>query len=172
MSDISSLLCRLFPVHIFGKSSAWHCFILLVFKQCQTRALSATVQESVWRSPSSFICIQCPCFSSFLSWQLHSSSLSLYPRVKQYLQTLLFPTEKINKVCCLNQSSVIGGQLAIAWGTSGMREEKKVLKKTQAVHMTDTLWGGTNTAVICSCPSDPSTAAAGSSLCLSARSTA
>lgn len=62
-----------------------------------------------------------------------------------------------------------GCQLATPRGTSGTREEKKVLKKTQAVHMTDTWWGGTNTAVSCSSPSDPSPAA-GSSLRLSAAS--
>lgn len=68
--------------------------------------------------------------------------------------------------------SLPGVQLAIPWGTSGMREEKKVLKNTHAVHMTDTLWGGTKTATIGPWPSEPSTAAPGSSLCLSASSSA
>lgn len=78
-----------------------------------------------------------------------------------------------NRVCCLYESSVWVGQLAIPWGTSGMREDKKVLKKTQTVHMTDTLWGGTKTADIDPCPSDSSSAAAAdSSLCLSASSSA
>lgn len=36
-------------------------------------------------------------------------------------------------------SIVCGGQLATGWGSSGMREDKKVLKKTQTVHMMDTL---------------------------------
>lgn len=49
----------------------------------------------------------------------------------------------------------------MAWGPSGMREEKKVLKNTQAVHMSDTLCGGTKTAVVG--PSDPSSGAATSS---------
>lgn len=42
-----------------------------------------------------------------------------------------------------------------------MREEKKVLKNTQAVHMSDTLCGGTKTALVG--PSDPSGGAATSS---------
>lgn len=66
-----------------------------------------------------------------------------------------------------------GRQLATPWGTSGISEEKNVLKKTQAVHMIDTRWGGTNTAVNCSSPSEPSPpAAAGSSLPPSAASSA
>lgn len=42
-----------------------------------------------------------------------------------------------------------------------MREEKKDLKNTQAVHMSDTLCGGTKTAVLGL--SDPSSGAATSS---------
>lgn len=39
----------------------------------------------------------------------------------------------------IKKVSILGCQLAIPWATSGMREEKNVLRNTQAVHMTDTL---------------------------------
>lgn len=56
----------------------------------------------------------------------------------------------------------------MGWGSSGMREERKLLKKTQAVNMMEKLWRGTNTAVIGLGPSDAAAAASSSWLPLSA----
>lgn len=47
-----------------------------------------------------------------------------------------------------DQVQVWAAQLTKPWGASGMSEEKKVLKKTQAVHIAEVWCGGTRTALI------------------------
>lgn len=107
---MSDVSVLLFPVH----SSVWHSVILLVLNFIAT-------------SHRFFLL-----FSSSLRLRTSSSRSSVHPLVKQNNRG------EINRSCpSVRQSPP--GQLATPCGASGIREEKNVLKKTQAVHTADTL---------------------------------